>query len=492
MSYYLGIDIGTSAVKTILVDTEEQVVARAETAYGIDRPHPLWAEQDPALWGTAVRRTIAEIGRNAPKALAATKGVGLSGQMHAAVVLDKKNQPLRPAILWNDGRSKEESDWLHTEYPELADDTGVLPMPGFTASKLVWLQRHEPEIFRKIDCVLPAKDLVRFELTGEKITDPCDGAGMGMVSEAKRCWSDIALKAVGLQEEMLPKLAEGTDIAGQVTPQAAKEWGLPADIVVAAGAGDCAAGAIGAGITEEGAAFISLGTGVLMFCPTRDYRPNVDSLVHAFCHAVPERWFQMAAMLNGGSVLQYITGITSSNPAQAASQLETQYHSPGDVIMLPYLNGERTPHNNPHAKGVLFGLTPQTSELDLAQAAMEAVAYTLADGLQCLEDAGTHIPGVALVGGGAKSRVWAHIIASVMNMPVTRFSGGETGPAFGAARLARIAHTGEDVQTICTSPPVLDVIEPNLDHVEAYSKKLAQFRRLYATLEPEFSTPAPH
>ncbi|WP_027183701.1 xylulokinase [Desulfovibrio inopinatus] len=487
MAYYLGIDIGTSAVKTILVDANENIVARAETAYGIERPHPLWAEQDARIWSHAVRHTVHMIRDAAPHALSATQGIGLSGQMHAAVVLDRDDQPLRPAMLWNDGRSKDEACWLHAHHPGLAEETGVLPMPGFTASKLVWLQRHEPDIFRKIRYVLPAKDLVRLELTGERLTDPCDGAGMGMLNEAKRQWSTTVLEAIGLDASVLPELVEGTQAAGQVSKQAAAEWGLPEGIVVAAGAGDCAAGAIGAGMTEEGAAFVSLGTGVLMFCPTCDYRPHIASLIHAFCHAVPERWFQMAAMLNGGSVLEYITTLTGSSPAQAAAALETHYRGPGNVTMLPYLNGERTPHNNPLAKGVLFGLTPQTNALDLAQAAMEAVAYTLADGLRCLEEAGTAIPGVALVGGGAKSRIWAHIIAAVMKRPVTRFSGGETGPAFGAARLARMAHTGESVQTVCTAPPVLDIVEPKLEHAEAYEERLAQFRRLYSALAAEFS-----
>ena len=484
---YLGIDIGTSAVKALLADKEQRVIAEATQELSISRPHPLWSEQDPEDWWSAVVRAVMNLRRAAPDSFAAIRGVGLSGQMHGAVLLGSDRAVLRPAILWNDGRSHEQCLALEQRVPRLGTIAGVPAMPGFTAPKLLWVAQHEPEIFARIGAVVLPKDYVRFRLTGELATDLSDAAGTLWLDEAARNWSAETLAATGLSIAHMPRLVEGSQSSAILSADIAREWGMPEDVVVAGGAGDAAAGAVGIGAVSAGDAFVSLGTSGQYFVTTADYRPFPQAFVHAFCHAVPARWYQMAALLNGASCLAWAAKLVGSGDVGALlARVEANYRGAGSLIFLPYLTGERTPHNDPYARGVFFGLEVETSAEALIQSVLEGVALSLAEAQDCLAAVGTVVQRVAAIGGGSRSRLWMRILASALDRSVIVYQEGAKGPAYGAARLARLAATGEAVSQVCSVPRVSEVIDPEPTLVDAYRLLGERFRRLYRKLKPEF------
>jgi xylulokinase len=486
VSHYLGIDIGTSAVKAILVNDQQATLAETDIPLPISRPHELWSEQDPEAWWQAVRMALDRLYLDAAPALADVRGIGLSGQMHGAVLLDSGHRPLRPAILWNDGRSFCEAQELRERHSELSRVTGVIPMPGFTAPKLLWLARHEPETFRNIRKVILPKDFIRLKLTGTVCTDMSDAAGTWWLDEARRDWSDKSLAATGLSREHMASLVEGSQTSGTLRTDIARRWGLRSDVVVAGGAGDAAAGAIGLGAINEGSAFISLGTSGQLFVTTQAFQSAPEALVHSFCHALPGRWFQMAAMLNGASCLSWTAQLLKRDIGELLRETEAASTGPSPLTFLPYLTGERTPHNDPYARGVFFGLSPKTQQTDLVQAVLEGVAFSFADAKRALAQAGTALTRVGMIGGGSKSAFWAGIFASVLNIPILRYQGSDKGPAFGAARLARLAATGEAPEEVCTTPSVLETIAPEPQLADLYVPRIEAFRHLYEALRPEF------
>jgi xylulokinase len=407
--------------------------------------------------------------------------------MHGAVLLASDNTPLRPAILWNDGRSFREAQEIGERHPELAHITGVIPMPGFTAPKLLWLARHEPETFRYVSKVILPKDYIRLKLTGTLVTDMSDAAGTWWLDEARRDWSDEALAATGLGRDHMASLVEGSQASGTVRAEIARQWGLRPDVVVAGGAGDAAAGAVGLGAIEDGSAFISLGTSGQLFVTTETFSPAPEAVVHSFCHAVPGRWFQMAAMLNGASCLSWAAHLLKRDIGELLRETEAAYKGPSSLLFLPYLTGERTPHNDPYARGAFFGLSPETHRTDLVQAVLEGVAFSFADAKRALAQAGTTLTHAGMIGGGSKSAFWARIFANVLNVPIVRYRGSDKGPAFGAARLARLAITGEAPEKVCTAPDVLETIAPETRLVDLYEARIEAFRSLYQALGPEFT-----
>jgi len=486
MPCYLGIDIGTSAVKAIIVDERQSTLAQAALPLEISRPRHLWSEQDPATWWRAVEAAIGQLRVQDPAGFADIRGIGLSGQMHGAVLLDGSDDPLRPAILWNDGRAFQEAEELEKTHPGLSQAMGVIPMPGLTAPKLLWLSRHEPETFRAIRKVLLPKDYIRLKLTGACVTEMSDAAGTWWLDQAARDWSDEALAATGLDRGRMPDLIEGSAPSGLLRPDIAREWGMRNDVVVAGGAGDAAAGAVGLGAIEDGSAFVSLGTSGQLFVTTRRFGSAPESLVHSFCHALPDRWFQMAAMLNGASCLSWVARLLKADIAELLRQTEDAYREPSRLLFLPYLAGERTPHNDPHARGVFFGLASETEQTDLVQAVLEGVAFSFADAKTCLARAGVQPSRLGMVGGGSRSAFWARILANVLNIPLVRYQGSDKGPAFGAARLARLAATGETPEAVCPPPAAIETIEPEPRLVDLYAPRTESFRRLYRALRPEF------
>ena len=377
---FIGIDVGTSAVKALLVDENQRVIAEAAEPLPISRPRPLWSEQDPEDWWRAVGNVMLRLRQAAPGSFASVRALGLSGQMHGAVLLDRDGAVLRPAILWNDARSHEECRMLEERIPDLGRIAGVPAMPGFTAPKLLWLAKHEPETFSRIHTVVLPKDYVRFRLSGEVATDMSDAAGTLWLDQAARGWSVQIVEATGLSMAQMPRLVEGSDPSATLRLDVAREWGLPEHVVIAGGGGDAAAGAVGIGAVSDGDAFVSLGTSGQYFVSMAAYRPFPEAFVHAFCHAVPDRWYQMAAMLNGASCLAWAAKLVGEDGIEALlARVEASYRGAGHVIFLPYLSGERTPHNDPYARGVFFGLDAEVSTEALIQSVLEGVAFSFAE-----------------------------------------------------------------------------------------------------------------
>ena len=486
---FLGLDVGTSAVKAVLVDGDQRLLAEAEAPLTTSRPQPLWSEQDPDAWLAATWAVLAALRRDQPGAYGAVQAVGLSGQMHGAVVLGADDRPLRPAILWNDGRAQAECRLLAERVPGIGRIAGVPPTPGYTAPKLLWLAAHEPALFAQIARVLLPKDYVRLRLTGEHAPDPVDAAGTLWLDEARRAWSPEILAATEMREAQLPRVVEGSEPAGALRADIAAELGLPAGVPVAAGAGDAAAGAIGIGAIADGDAFVSLGTSAQYFVTTESYRPCPERLIQAYCHGLPARWYQCAALLNGASCLGWAPALLGEPDIPAlVARVEARWRGPSRVLFLPYLAGERTPHDDPHARGVLFGLEPDTDGIEVAQAVMEGVAFSLAEAQDCLSVAGSEVAALAAIGGGARSPFWMRLLATVLDRPVTLYAGAAKGPAFGAARLARLAATRETPEAVCGKPEVAQVLEPERALVERYFERGRRFRYLYQALRPEFRT----
>jgi xylulokinase len=354
-------------------------------------------------------------------------------------------------------------------------------MPGFTAPKLLWVRKHEPEVFERVKGVLLPKDWLRLQLTGDKVSDPSDAAGTLWLDVARRDWSDELLAACGLTRAHMPRLVEASQPSGLLRPELAKAWGLGAEVVIAGGAGDNAASAIGIGATLPGDGFISLGTSGVLFVVNDRYRPNPASAVHAFCHALPQRWHQMSVMLSAASCFRWFCTLVGRDEASLLAELSANDSAVNAPIFLPYLAGERTPHNDPFAPGVFHGLKAQTSRADCTYAVLEGVAFGLADGLDALRAAGTQVHQLSLVGGGSRSPFWAQLIADTLQVDIVLHTGSEAGGALGAARLGWLAAGGE-VQTVCTRPPVAALFSPDPQRHARLAPRLARFRDLYQRL----------
>ena len=495
---YLGIDLGTSELKALLLDDAHRIQASVGEPLTLQRPQPLWSEQQPADWWAACDRALLRLAAAQPAAMAQVRALALSGQMHGAVLIDAQGAPLRPAILWNDGRSAAECIELERRVPQLQAITGNLAMPGFTAPKLLWVARHEPALFARIDSVLLPKDWLRLQLSSERISDMSDAAGTLWLDVAQRRWSTELLAACGLRESQMPRLVEGSAAAGTLLPALAQRWGLPPGLTLAGGAGDNAASAVGMGVVRPGQGFLSLGTSGVIFLAGDHFQPNPAQAVHAFCHALPGRWHQMSVMLSAASSLRWLTRLLGQ-PDEASllarvATLDAAQRARAPIF-LPYLSGERTPHNNPTAQGVFFGLDADHDAAALGHAVIEGVAFGLLDGWQALAGAaGGAAGGVAalsLVGGGARSALWAQLLASALNLPLQTHTGGEAGAALGAARLAWLADLGQqgvsDAEAqarVCQPPPVAQRFEPDAEQHAALRLRYARFRALYPALYP--------
>jgi xylulokinase len=485
---YLGIDIGTSSVKSVLVDEHGATVAQTSTPLEVSRPQPGFSEQDPRQWWEATIKTVSALPATSR---AAVRAVGLSGQMHGATLLDAEDRVLRPAILWNDGRSARECADLERREPESRTITGNIMMPGFTAPKLLWVSRHEPEIFQRTACVLLPKDYVRFRLTGEKVSDMSDASGTGWLSVGARDWSDVMLGATGLTRTHMPRLTEGTRPTGALNERAAQELQLPR-AVVAGGGGDNAASAAGLGVVAPGQAFLSLGTSGVLFVVTDRFRPNPERAAHAFCHCLPGRWHQMSVMLSAAATLDWVAQLTSqSDLRQLVDAARSRRVSRRSPFFLPYLSGERTPHNDPRARGVFFGINPDTDAADLTGAVLEGVALAFADGLEVLVERGGWVDEISVTGGGARLPYWGELLAAALDRPLTYRAGSEVGAALGAARLARLAVSGEKVEEVCLPPPIERMVQPDAALARLLADRRHTFMRLYHDLKSSFEEYSP-
>lgn len=482
---YIGIDLGTSGVKVLLLDNEDQIVATHSEPLTVSRPQPLWSEQDASHWWSATDKGMKTLQQQHD--LSRVKAIGLSGQMHGATLLDKNGELLRPAILWNDGRSFAECQALEHQVANSRELTGNIMMPGFTAPKLLWVKNNEPDIFDKVNKVLLPKDYLRYKMSGDFASDMSDSAGTMWLNVAKRDWDDALLSATGLTRKHMPDLFEGDEITGILSEEIAEQWGM-SSVPIVAGAGDNAAGAIGVGITQPKQAMLSLGTSGVYFAVSDGFVGNPDSALHSFCHALPRTWHAMSVILSAASCLDWVASLTGQpDVGSMLKEVEQSADRESNVIFLPYLSGERTPHNDPNAKGVFFGMTHSTTKLELALAVLEGVGFALADGLDALHATSLVPEEVNLIGGGAKSEFWRQILADITNMNLVYRVGGEVGPALGAARLARLAVTeGLTVSDCCPIPELKQRHTPNAERAEQYKVKRERFRSLYASLSPLF------
>lgn len=483
---YAGLDIGTSSVKLVIIDTSQRIVASRSVPLEVMRPRDGWSEQDPAGWLDAVDSVFARLRAEHPGVLADVRAIGLSGQMHGATLLDRADRPLRPCILWNDGRAAAEAAELDSD-PRFRATTGNIVFPGFTAPKLLWVGRHEPDLFGRTRWVLLPKDYVRLWLSGEHVSDLSDSAGTSWLDTGARRWAEGLIEATGLELEQMPELVESTQPSGTLRRELAGRWGMGASVVIAGGAGDNAASACGVGAVTPGAAFLSLGTSGVLFVSSDSYTPNADRAVHTFCHALPGTWHQMGVILSATASLEWLARVTSRTPDELTAALGDRPRPPSPVRFLPYLSGERTPHNDAAMRGALAGLGHHTDVDELVQAVLEGVAYAFRDCRDALEG----VSRATAVGGGSRSRYWLELLATVLEFPIDLPVAEDFGAAFGAARLGLIAAAGADAREICTPPEVRETFEPDPELRASFAAAYDAWRTLYPALRSAGPAP-PH
>lgn len=467
---YIGLDLGTSGLKGILVDDNQAILAESTAPLGVSRPHDGWSEQAPADWLAAAEAVLD--GLAASQDLGAVTGIGLSGHMHGATLLDAADQVLRPCILWNDTRSHAEAAEMDAD-PIWRQVSGNIVFPGFTAPKLIWVQRHEPEIFAKVAKVLLPKDYLRLWLTGEHVAEMSDAAGTSWLDTGARDWSDDLLARTGLSRDHMPRLVEGSEASGILRQELASRWGLRTDVIVAGGGGDNAASAIGVGVVKAGQAFVSLGTSGVLFAANDGYQPDPDTAVHTFCHALPGTWHQMGVILAATDALNWYAGLVGADAKHLTDSLGA-LQAPGKTRFLPYLGGERTPLNDAAVRGAFIGLEHATDRTAGTRAVLEGVTYAIRDCRDALAATGTEITSLLAVGGGSNSDYWLRAIASALNTHVDLPVAGDFGGAFGAARLAMMAVTGGGAE-LAPPPKIARSIEPDTALISAFDEGHARF-----------------
>jgi xylulokinase len=478
VSTCLGIDVGTSSVKVVLIDENQRVLASASSPLKLSRPREGWSEQAPEDWWKATVAAIQAIKKQRPKHFGAIGAIGLSGQMHGATLLDPSDQPIRPAILWNDGRADKECLELEQLEPRLREIAGNIAMPGFTAPKLLWVKKHEPQVFSRLAKVLLPKDYVRLKLSGDHASDMSDASGTLWMNVGQRRWSQELLAATSLSEEHMPKLFEGTEATGQLSQSLQKKWGLARRPVIAGGAGDNAAAACGIGAVKPGGSFVSLGTSGVLFVSNERFSPNTANAVHAFCHAIPKTWHQMGVMLSATASLEWLSRVMGEPAPRLTKALGERPKGPAPLLFLPYLSGERTPVNDAKARAVLCGLGHETDRKVLTHAVLDGVAFGFRDCLEALKKAGTKVERATAVGGGSKSKLWLKIIATVLGIPLDVPVAGDYGAAFGAARLGLVA-SGREAAAILTRPKMSQFINPDERMRALYEASYETYGKLY-------------
>ncbi|MBW4710135.1 xylulokinase [Roseobacter sp. YSTF-M11] len=475
---YLGLDLGTSSLKGVLIDEDQLLLAEASAPLSVERLHSGWSEQNPADWLAATETVMTALA--AQNDLSAVRGIGLSGHMHGATLLDGADEVLRPCMLWNDTRSHAEAAAFDAD-PQWRDITGNIVFPGFTAPKVEWVRLHEPEIFGRTRKVLLPKDYLRLWLTGEAVSEMSDAAGTSWLNTGRRDWSDPLLAASGLTRDHMPRLVEGAQVSGHLREALATRWGLPTGVVVAGGAGDNAAAAVGMGVVKPGQAFLSLGTSGVLFAASAAYQPDAPSAVHTFCHALPDTWHQMGVILACTDALNWYARLVQSEAGSLTAGLGA-LQAPSDTLFLPYLGGERTPHNDATARGAFLGLDHATDTTAGARAVLEGVSFAFKDSYDALSSTGTRIDTLVAVGGGSRSEHWLKMLATVLDTPIDVPTAGDFGGAFGAARLGQMAALGGGVE-LATAPATERTITPRTELKDAFVERHARYRAAYHALK---------
>lgn len=501
MEYLIGIDLGTSGTKTVLFDRDGNAIASATVEYPLYQEHNGWAEQEPADWWNATVQTLNSVLAESKIDPTSIKGVGISGQMHGLVMLDSQGEVLRRSIIWCDQRTAAECDEI-TELvgaKRLIEITANPAMTGFTASKILWVRKHQPEIYAKCAHILLPKDYVRYMLTGEFATEVSDASGMQLLDVPNRCWSDEVLEKLGIDKGLLGKVYESPEITGEITPNAARLTGLAAGTPVVGGAGDNAAAAVGTGVVTEGRAFTTIGTSGVVFAHTDNVTIDPRGRVHTFCCAVPGAWHIMGVTQAAGLSLKWFRDNFCDAEKQAAAgmgvdpyvlmdkQAERSPIGCNKLIYLPYLMGERTPHADPNCRGVFFGLSAMHTKYDMLRAVMEGVTYSQRDSLEILREMGIEIDEMMACGGGGSSPMWRQLLADVYNCPVKTVKSKE-GPALGVAILAGVgAGLYPSVEEACKQMIKTNLPqEPIAENVPKYEKFYKIYSSLYAPLKDSF------
>ena len=475
---FIGLDLGTSHLKGIVIDDAQNVCAEASVSLSLMRPKNGWSEQNPQDWLDATENVMASLANKVN--LKKVNAIGLSGQMHGATLLDKNDNVLRPCILWNDTRSAEEASYLDSK-TIFRNLTGNIVFPGFTAPKLAWVRKHEPNIFAKISKVLLPKDYLRLWLCGEYVAEMSDAAGTSWLDVKRRDWSDALLAETDLDRSQMPTLIEGCEISGVLKKTHASKWGLPHGVIIAGGGGDNAASAIGVGVVKAGDAFVSLGTSGVLFAASDEYQPDAASAVHTFCHALPNTWHQMGVILAATDAMNWFGQVLNSSAQEMTNDLGV-LKAPSKTLFLPYLGGERTPHNDAQIRASFINLDHNADRQAMIRAVIEGVAFAFRDCFDALSSTGTKINQLVAVGGGAKSEYWVQAIATALGLPISIPVAGDYGGAFGAARLGMIAY-GINRYDVAISPKIKHIIEPVMSLHEDYLSALKSYRETYKALK---------
>jgi xylulokinase len=479
---YLGLDLGTSGLRGLLVTEGGEPVGDSAAEYSISSPREGWSEQDPADWLKACRTVVSQLRSTYPKEFTAIRGIGVAGQMHGATVLDRSGKIVRPCILWNDGRADKEAAELDA-MPDFRSQSGNIVFPGFTAPKLLWMARHEPETFARVDKVLLPKDYIVYWLTGRLVTEMSDAAGTSWLDVGNRTWSDDLINMSGMRSEQLPDLVEGSELVGTLRNDLADELGLRARVGIVGGGADNAAAACGIGALAEGNGFLSLGTSGVLLAAKDHYAPSPASAVHTFCHAVPEKWYQMGVTLSATDSLNWLASNLGHRVKDLTARLDNCATGPSSVLFLPYLSGERTPHNDVNARAAFIGMSKATDSKVLCQAVMEGVGFALRDCLEALQSTGTELPGAFAIGGGSQSSFWLETIASTLNLPLYLPEKGDFGAAMGAARLAITGVSGRPPSSVMTQPGIQRTYEPQPNLVAAYEAAYQRYTETCSALK---------
>jgi xylulokinase len=484
--FYVGVDLGTSSVKLVLMEENGEIRNIVTKEYPLYFPKPGWSEQKPEDWWEqfvlGMKELLAGIDHSE------VDGISFGGQMHGLVLLDENDQVLRPAILWNDGRTQEECDYLNIAIgrEKISSYTANMALTGFTAPKILWVKKHEPEIFSKIAKIMLPKDYLAYRLSGVHCTDVSDASGMLLFDVKSKCWSKEMLEIVGIEETQLAKIFESYEVVGTLTKVSAEELDLPQNVRVIAGAGDNAAGAVGTGTLEHGMCSVSLGTSGTVFIATDKFAVDDANAMHSFAHANGKYHF-LGCMLSAASANKWWMDEIIGTKDYAKEQEGIDKLGDNQVFFLPYLMGERTPHNNPNARGTFVGMTMDTTREDMTEAVLEGVTFALRDALEIARSFGVKIERVRLNGGGAKSPLWCKIVANIMNVKVDKINSAE-GPGFGAAILAAVG-CGKYASVTEAAAKLIKVIsttEQDPVLVEKYEKKYQTFRKIYPALKPVY------
>ena len=491
---FLGIDVGTTAVKAVLVGTDGEALSVAEVQQKVILPRPTWSEQHPETWWQSTKiavRGVVDAARSLPRPLE-VRAIGLSGQMHSSVFLDANRHVIRPALLWNDSRTtaqcQEITDRLGLD--GLSSTVGNLALEGFTAPKVLWLREHEPENYERLRTLLLAKDYVRYRLSGELATEPSDAAGTILYDVRERRWSQRVTDALEIDADILPTVVESTETSGGLSGAIAEELGLTPGTPVVGGGADNAAGAVGSGVVTPGRLQSSIGTSGTMLTPTDEPHVEDEMRLHTFCHCVPDRWYLMGTILSAGSSLKWLRDTIGSHESydSLVGEAESAAIGADGLVFLPHMTGERTPHNDSNARGVFFGLHLGHQKGHLARAVLEGVCFALRDSLELMTALGISVEALRTIGGGARSRVWRQIQADVFNLPVATVSPGG-GPSYGAAMLAAVGagHFGSVQDAVHAWSREDEVVEPIPNRVRVYDELYGAYGTLYPSLKERFA-----